>query len=275
MTDAPVRTPPLVPFIIADVLFLAMAGVIFAVSHRPMLWWEDCLMVACGAAAAWSLTTPFLRQDRNQQALAQSSKIGDLAGELRELAQLTAHIHAATSQWKSFEAQSHQSFENAKQLSESLVAESRAFAEMLQKSGETEKSHLRLEVEKMRRNESEWLQTLTRILDHVFALFIAAQRSGQRNLAEQISLFQDSCREAARRLGLLVVTPRPGELFDARLHQLRDNAAAPENSVIGEIVATGYTYQGQLLRRAVVLLSAPSVPPSQQDDLPLAEEAKP
>jgi molecular chaperone GrpE (heat shock protein) len=275
MTENPAPRPPFVPFVIVDVLFLVMAGFILALSHRPLLWWEASLMVVCGAAAAWSLTAPLLRQDRHQQIHAQSSRLADVTAELQKLEQLAAHIHAATVQWNSFETHAAQSLDSAKQLSQSLASESRAFSEMLLKASDNEKAHLRLEVEKMRRNEGEWLQTLTRILDHIFALFQAAQRSGQRGLIEQISLFQDACRDAARRLGLTVTMPRAGDLFDARLHQLADNAAAPDQALVVEILATGFSYQGALVRRALVSLQAPSSEPSQQNDLPLAEEAKP
>jgi molecular chaperone GrpE (heat shock protein) len=276
MNENPPRSIPVTPFLIVDVLFLAMAGAILGLSHRPMLWWEDCLMIVCGAVAAWSLTMPFLRQERQQQVQAQSNRLADVATELRQLEQLANHIHAATAQWKGLETQSIQSVERAKELSDSLIAESRAFAEALQKAGDNEKAHLRLEVEKFRRNEGEWLQTVTRILDHVFALFLAAQRSGQRALIEQIALFQDSCRESARRIGLTVTTPRPGDPFDARMHQLRDNAPAPEKSVVSEILACGFSYQGQPIRRALVVVQTPTASlPSQQNDLPLAEEAQP
>ena len=55
-----------------------------------------------------------------------------------------------------------------------LSTEARAFGDFLRKSNDAEKSHLRLEVDKLRRSENEWLQILVRILDHIFALHQAA-----------------------------------------------------------------------------------------------------
>jgi len=288
MSEQPRKSPPLLPFLIADVLFLGMAGAILGLAHRPLLWWEAVLMVGCGAAAAWSLTAPVLRQDANAQARAQNASFAEVAAELQKLQGLATQVQAATAQWKSFEGQAGASLEAARQLAQSFSAETRGFAEILQKSNDSEKAHLRLEVEKLRRMESEWLQTLTRVLDHVFALFQAAQRTGQRSLIDQIGLFQDSCREAARRVGLAPLTPRLGEAFDPRAHQVFDNAEPPDKAVIADIVATGFTFQGQLLRRAFVAVQAPSAAPalaataeaapteaSQQNDLPLTEEAQP
>ena len=45
----------------------------------------------------------------------------------------------------------------ARHVADKMAAEAKAFAEFLQKANDTEKSHLRLEVEKFRRGESQWL----------------------------------------------------------------------------------------------------------------------
>ena len=60
-----------------------------------------------------------------------------------------------------------------------MTGEVRQFTEFMQKMNDSEKAALRLEVEKLRRGEGEWLQVLVRILDHVFALHAAAVRSGE------------------------------------------------------------------------------------------------
>jgi molecular chaperone GrpE (heat shock protein) len=275
MSENPRGFPRLLPFVIVDVLFLTMAGAISALGHRPLLWWEACLMVACGAVAAWSLTAPILRLEGRQETIAQTARLADVAAELQKIEQLASHIHAATLQWKTFESQSALALDRSNELAQSFAHESHAFAEMLQKTGDSEKNRLRVEVEKLRRAEGEWLQTGIRLLDQVFALHQAAVRSGQRSLIDQIGLFQDTCRDSARRVGLNALTPQAGEPFDPRVHQLIDNAAAPEKALVSEVLATGFTYQGQFVRRALVSLQAPSIEPSQQNDLPLVEETKP
>jgi len=75
---------------------------------------------------------------------------------------------------------------------------------------------LRLEVEKLRRVESEWLQVAVRMLDHVYALHQGACRSGQPHLIEQVGSFQNACRDAARRVGVTPFTANEGEPFDAQ-----------------------------------------------------------
>ncbi|HSA03350.1 MAG TPA: nucleotide exchange factor GrpE, partial [Candidatus Paceibacterota bacterium] len=131
------------------------------------------------------------------------------------------------------------------------------FKEFLEKASDSEKSTLRLEVDKMKRSETEWLQVTTGILDHVFALQQAAARSGQPELAHQISLFQRACRDLARRIGLVPFAPEENQPFDPNLHHLADAESGGEKGgPIARILATGYTYQGQLVRRSLVSLTA-------------------
>ena len=89
----------------------------------------------------------------------------------------------------------------------------------MQKMNDSEKATLRLEVEKLHRGETEWLQVLVRILDHVFALHTAAVRTGDPKFAEPITNFQNACRDIVRRIGLTPFIAEPDEQFNAERHQ--------------------------------------------------------
>jgi molecular chaperone GrpE (heat shock protein) len=91
------------------------------------------------------------------------------------------------------------------------------------------------------------------MLDHVFALHQGALRSGQPDLIAQLAGFQNSCRDAARRVGLTPVLAGEAEPFDAQRHQLIDGDSTPAtDAVIAETVAVGYTFQGKLVRPVLV-----------------------
>lgn len=259
MTNAE-STLPLWPFLVADALFLGAASLIFYRGHQPLLWWEALFLVACVAAAAGSMVAPFLRRNRDAQALAQARLLADVSSQLQKLGDLAAQISSATSQWRAFHDQTALAAANVKTVAGSISAEVTTFGEFLQRVNDTEKTHLRLEAEKLRRAEQEWLQVMVYLLDHVFALFQAARRSGQPGLIEQISHFQNSCRDAARRVGLVATMAPAGEPFDSKAHQLEGNSAPPENALVAETLVTGYTYQGQPLRRAVVALQGNGSP---------------
>lgn len=245
---------PLWPFLVADALLLAAAAAIFSRAHRPWMWWEPALMAGCVAAAAGALILPFLRNAVRDQAASQAQLLSQTALEMRKAEQLAAEIAGAARQWSQYQEQTTHSAAAAAAVAESIASGSAALAESLRKGADAEKNHLRLEIDKLKRGESEWLHVVVHMLDHVYALYQAARHSEHQSVAEQIGHFQNSCREAARRVGLAPALATPGEAFDPKFHQLPKDAAPPENPVIAETLATGYTYQGQLLRRALVAL---------------------
>ena len=257
MTDANSKLP-LWPFAAADALFLALAALLLRQGHRPLLWWEALLLTACVAAGACCFLLPFLRRDHDDQALAQARVLAEALNQIQKIDQVAAQIAGATNQWREFQQQTQEAGASAKSLADSVAAEAKAFTEFLQRASDSEKAHLRLEAEKLRRAETEWLHVVIRILDHVSALYSAARQSGQPALIEQIGQFHKSCGDTARRVGLAPVTGREGEPFDPNLHQLRDKAAPGENALVGETLAPGYTFQGQLVRRALVALQDPA-----------------
>jgi molecular chaperone GrpE (heat shock protein) len=253
MSDA--KPPlPLWPFIVVDVLLLGVAALLMKFGHHPLSWQEAGLLVLCGALGCWSFVTPFLRRNADEQALSQAKLLAEATGQIQKLDQLAGQISSATNQWLELQTHTAQAAESAKQVADGLAAEAKAFTEFIQKSGEREKAHLRLEVEKLRRAEGERLQIIIHVLDRVFALFQAAQRTGQPALMEQIGHFQKDCREATRRIGLVQTAAEAGEAYDPQLHQLPENTSAAENALVADTLAAGYTYQGQLLRKPMVAL---------------------
>ena len=245
---------PLWPFLAADALLVGTGGLILWLGHRPLIWWEAVLIVLCVAAAAGSLIFPFARRNHDYQALARAKILAQTSHKLQQLDQVAAQITSATTQWREFHEHSSQNASAAKAVAESVSAEARKTVELLQKGNDVEKGNLRLEVEKLRRAEAEWIQINVFILDHVFALFQAANRSGQPAFVEQMGLFQNSCREAARKIGLVATLVKAGDPYDPNLHKLVDNASPNGNAIVVETLATGYTFQGQIIRRPLVAL---------------------
>ena len=136
-----------------------------------------------------------------------------------------------------------------------MAAEVREFSEFMEKMNDSEKAALRLEVEKFHRGEAEWLQVLVRILDHIFALHAAAVHSGQPQFGRTNHAIPKRLPRAARRIGLTPFVAAPDEPFNAERHQAVDTKAKPPaDAVVAETVGPGYTFQGRLLRPALVRL---------------------
>ena len=190
------------------------------------------------------------------------------------LKKYSAQIASATDQWarvqETTKGDSEKIVAAAKEITERMATEIREFNEFQVKLNDTEKGALRLEVEKLRRAEGEWLQVVVRILDHVFALHNAAARSGQPELAENVGQFQNACRDAARRVGLTPFHAAPEEKFDAQKHRAHGVENSPADGVVAEMLAPGLTFQGRLIRPVLVRLqeAAPPAPaPESAPDL--------
>lgn len=244
-----------IPFLIGDLLLLAVAGWIVQQGPGPLGVWAGVIVAACAALGAWLAVMPFLVEFRAATKLAEAGELTNAVAQLKNLQQVNDQIAAATAQWQAVQEKSGQAVTAADDIAKRIASEAKAFSEFLQKANDNEKNILRTEAEKLRRGEAEWLQITVRLLDHVHALHQAGVRSGQRGLVEQLGQFQNACRDTARRMGLVAVTPVEGEPFSEKTHQLLEDAAKPGSGAkIAAVLATGYTFQGQMIRRPLVSL---------------------
>jgi molecular chaperone GrpE (heat shock protein) len=172
---------------------------------------------------------------------------------LKELEKVTGQITEATSRWQNAQAEADKTALAARGIADRMTAEAKGFMEFMQRVNDSEKAALRLEVEKLRRAEGDWLQVLVRTLDHIHAVHQGALLSGQPNLIEQLTQFQNACHDAARRVGLIPFVALPEDPFDRERHQVPEGAIKPNaGTAVAGTIAPGFTYQGRLLRPALV-----------------------
>jgi molecular chaperone GrpE (heat shock protein) len=243
------------PFFIGDALLLALAAWLMF-RNAPLTPLTSALVVAAVAIAAWIGVTPFIIEFNARTKLADSDKLRDATAQLTNLENIARQISSAGAEWQAVHQSTTTTVTAAEQIAEKMIGEARNFGEVLTKMNESEKNHLRLEVDKLRRAEGDWLGVVVRMLDHVHALHTAGVRSGQKNIIEQLSAFQNACRETTRRLGIIPILPPAGAKFDAKFHQLLEGETAPEGSAIADVIAPGYTFQGQILRLPVVAVKS-------------------
>lgn len=265
MSDRPetrlARWPSVLPFLIGAALLDYFAWWVVQKSEHPINIWMGVLALVSVAGAAWVSVIPFLTDAENATKLEELEKLQSAANQIQNLEKVGTQIAIATAQWQNVQEHNAKAIESAKQVSEEMSAEALRFADFMKQANDSEKATLRLEVEKLKRAETDWLQVLVRVLDHVYALHRAAKHSGQPNLMEQLAHFQNACRDAARRVGLVAFAPAAGDGFEPGQHQTADGRKdIPDDAKIFETVATGYTFQGQMLRPALVLIEAPKAP---------------
>lgn len=241
------------PFYLGDVLLLGVAAWIVRLSQHPLGPWPIFFLVICAVVGAWVSVTPFLVEYRAMLKFAEADSLTTAVKQINDLRTFTNQISFATAQWQLVQEQAANTVKTAREIGQRITSEAQAFSEFMQKANDAEKAHLRLETDKLRRAEQDWLQAIVRLLDHVYALHQAGLRSGQPVLIEQLGNFQNACRDAARRLGLVPFEAKPDEPFNETAHQLADaEAQPPAGACVGETIATGYTFRGQLLRPPLV-----------------------
>ena len=246
------------PFLLTDaILILFAAGVVWKAKH-PIAQFEIGIATICVVLGALAACLPFILEFRAVGKLIELNAVGEVTEKIQDLKNFTAQITAATDQWAHVQevtkGNADKTVAAAHQISESIAAEVSNFTEFQKKMNDAEKGALRLEVEKLRRTEGEWLQVVARILDHIFALHTAAVRSGQSELATQIASFQNACRDAARRVGLSPFAAEANEPFDAERHRAHGVENPPVGAIVAETLAPGLTFQGRLIRPALVRL---------------------
>jgi len=253
------------PFLVADLLLILVAVITYAHGqHWPfgptvgLAPWTGWVLTVCVFLGAAFSVMPYLLEHRQWAKMAQIDRVQTAMQQVRNIEQAARQIHSATASWQAVQDDASKAVAAAKETQEQMTAEVRSFQDFLQRANDSERTHLRLEVDKLRRAEGEWLQVLVRVLDHVWALYQASVKSGKINLVEQLSHFQRACRDAAQRVGLVPFTAHNGDTLDSELHQLANPEDQQRTDVpIAETVATGYRYQGQIVRKAVVLLLPP------------------
>jgi molecular chaperone GrpE (heat shock protein) len=268
------------PFLLGDVLLLGAGWLAYSQGTLEQDYWRQGLLVACVALGAFLAVLPYILEYRAAAKLAETDMVAATVSQLQKLDTVATQISSATGLWQNAQDAADKTAAAAQAIADRMTAEARSFTEFIEKANNGEKAALRLELDKFRRAEADWVQVLVRTLDHVYALHQGALKSGQPNLIEQLSRFQHACYDAARRVGLAPFMAAAAEPFDSERHQVLegDGKAAP-NSTVEATIATGFTYQGRVVRPALVRLRggvAPAKPesaPQNQRDLPLEPNA--
>jgi molecular chaperone GrpE (heat shock protein) len=248
------------PFFAAYAVMLGFAYYFMLHAPRAVPYWElFTLCAACVAFGAVLSLVPFYLDYRATGKAIEVSALGGVAEKIQNLDTLSAQINAVTNRWETIQetlqSEAGKTSAAAKQIADKMAEEVRQFNEFMQKMNDSEKATLRLEVEKLHRSEGEWLQVIVRILDNIFALHTAAVRTGDPKFAEPIANFQNACRGTTRRIGLTPFIAEPDEKFNAELHQVAGSTEKPaDGAVVAETIGVGYTFQGKLLRPALVRL---------------------
>ncbi len=262
MNEAPTPKLPHWPFLILNVFLAGLALWLLNKILPPRDRWEVILGLGClatGALAAWIGCIPFLRNFTAEIRVSENQQLNTAVERIQQLETIGQQISTATARWQTVQETAASIVQTSNQITERMGAESRSFQEFMTNAQSTENAHLRLEIEKLKRGEREWLQSVGTVFDHVFALHGAALLSGQSTLIDQLSQFQNACRDSVRRVGLNPFAPKIGDPFDSKSQQMvQGEESSSSGTKVINVVACGFTFQGQMIRHALVSCSAPA-----------------
>ena len=265
MQEASNWTVPKWPFLLGNATLLGLAGWIVQ-ENSPHRITDLQIVFATASVGLGAMlgALPFILEYRGASKLVEVNALTTVVAQLEDLQKYAGQVAAATDQWARVQEATQGGAEKttaaAREIADRMAVEIRSFNDFQAKLNDGEKNALRLEVEKLRRIEGDWLQVLARILDHIFALYTAAARSGQPEVAAQIAQFQIACRDAARRVGMAPFVAETNEPFDPQRHRVHGVDNPPAEGIVAETVALGFSFQGRLIRPALVRLQ-PTVNP--------------
>jgi molecular chaperone GrpE (heat shock protein) len=276
MSNSARPSVPKWPFFLGNALMLGAALLAHYESPARLDHFYLAIICGCVAIGAFLGVLPFILEYRIALRLAESESLTSAVERLQNLEGIANQISLATGQWQTVQEYSTKAVTAATEIGDRMTQEAKAFAEFMKQANDSEKSTLRLEVEKLHRAETEWVQTVVRMLDHTYALHTAAVRSGKTALVQQLTQFQNAMREGARRLGLIPIIAEPGETFDAQKHQTAEAEKPADGAPIYGTLATGYTFRGKLIRPVLVATQVPAAPATSAPEVkpadPRAEE---
>lgn len=262
------------PFLVGDGVLVVMAGVLVYLGPRPLTAIPAILCVGCVATGAWLGVLPFLKRYEAATTKEEWQTLHSAVVQIDRLDEVARQVGQATGYLQTMHDQAEKTVAVAGDMAQQTLGEIRKAHEAIATAEDREKALFKLEAEKLRRAEGDWLNTLTYILDHVHALHQAAMRSGQSSLITQLGNFQNACFDAARRVGLTAFVPERGQIFDPQLHKLHQSREVPPEAKIDGAMAAGYNYQGRVLRPALVRIAADE-PESQESEVGLPPPPEP
>lgn len=243
------------PFFLGDVIALIACYVVYNMGGETFETGKAAACVVCVVFGAIFAAYPFIQEYRLDARFAEADQLAHVSDFMGQLEKVKNGVTVATAHLETAQDFSDKTIQSSREIAERMTEEAKAFADFMAKANDAEKSHLQLEVDKLRQGEGEWVKTTTVMLDETFRIHRAAAQSGNMRVADQLAKFQSVCHAASSRVGLVPFEAEFGEPFNPEKHALPDpSMEAPEDARVGATLAPGYSYLRRPLRPVIVEL---------------------
>ncbi len=242
------------PFLLADIIFIGLGYWISTLIQGEAQSWQVISILACAFLGAGFAVAPFYFEYRAESKAVEIAQLTSVVKEVSKIEAVAAQIAEASNSWGAIQDASAQTAKLADEIATGIAATVKDHDEFMAAANTEQLATLKLEAEKLRRTESDWVNTLVNVLDLVYRLEQSALASGKEQFIETMALFQRQCRESARRVGLVAFEAELGTAFVSEEHNLPDDEPGREGAVVAETRLPGYRLQGRLVRKPLVRL---------------------
>ena len=243
------------PFLSADIIFIALGYWISTLIQGEPQSWQIISILVCAVLGAAFAVAPFCFEYSAESKAVEIAQLTTVTKEINKMESVAAQIAEASESWEAVQASSRQTAKLAEEIAAGIAETVKSHDEFMANANNEEFNTLKLAVEKLRRSEADWANTLVRLLDLVYRLERSAVASGKEQFIETMSQFQGQCRETARRVGLVAFEAEPGTAFNSEDHVLPDGESADAGAAVSETRLPGFRLQGKLVRKPLVVVN--------------------
>ena len=208
------------PFFLSDIIFIGLGYWISTLIRGEPESWQIISIMVCAVFGTGFAVAPFYFEYRAEAKAVEIAQLTSVAKEVNKMENVAAQISEATENWEAVQEQSTQTAKLAEEIAQGIAASVKEHDAFMAQAGNEEVGALKLEVEKLRRAEVDWVNTLVATLDLVYRLERSAVASGKEQFIRTMGQFQGQCRDTARRVGLVAFEAENGVPFDSDQHAL-------------------------------------------------------
>ncbi len=243
------------PFLLADIIFITLGFWISTLIQSEPQSWQIISILVCAVLGAAFAVAPFYFEYNAESKAVEIAQLTTVTKEINKMEAVASQIAAASESWEAVQVSSKQTAKLAGEITARIAETVKTHEEFMANANNEKFNTLNLEVEKLRRSETDWANTLVGLLDLVYRLERSAVASGKDPFIQTMGQFQGQCRTVARRVGLVAFEAELGTAFNPEEHALSDEESAAADAAVSETRLPGFRLQGKLVRKPLVAVN--------------------
>ncbi len=240
------------PFLSADIIFVVLGFWISSLIQGEPLLWQILSILSCAVLGTTFAILPFYFEYKAEAKAVEIAQLTSVTKEINKMELVASQITSASENWAAVQDSSKQTALLAEEIAAGIAESVKSHDKFMATATNEEFKVLKLEVEKLRRSENDWANSLVGLLDLVYRLERSAAASGKEQFIQTMGQFQAQCREVSRRVGVVAFEAETGASFNPDEHALPEGDPVSPAAIISETRLPGFRLQGKLVRKPLV-----------------------